>query len=108
MMEYETTPRGWNKNKTTQRKQDKQKLTKQSFDGIEFPKIFKPPRDKQNTHKTLGAWGPHLMLMNGLMGVVLFILGAQEEAPHWFFGSAPEEALGMRKQETLTLQEKFP
>ena len=48
------------------------------------------------------------MLMKGLIGVVLFILRAQEEAPHWFFGSAQDEALGMRKQQTLTLQEKFP
>ena len=48
------------------------------------------------------------MLLKGLMGVVLFILRAQEEAPHWFFGSAQEEALGMRKQETRRLQEKFP
>ena len=45
--------------------------------------------------------------MKGLMGMVLFFLRAQEEAPHWFFGSAPKEALGVRKQETLTLQEKF-
>ena len=48
------------------------------------------------------------MLMKGLMGMVLFILHAQEEALHCFFGSAQEEALGMRKGETLTLQEKFP
>ena len=48
-----------------------------------------------------------MTLLKGLMGVVLFILRAQEEAPHWFFGSAQEEALGMQKQETLTLQEKF-
>ena len=48
------------------------------------------------------------MLKKGLMVMVLFILRAQEEAPHWFFGSAQEEALGMRKQETLKLQEKFP
>ena len=48
------------------------------------------------------------MLLKGLMGVVLFILRAQEEASHWFFRSAQEEALGIRKQETLTLQEEFP
>ena len=48
------------------------------------------------------------MVMKGLMGMVLFFLRASEKAPHWFFGSAQEEALGMRKQETLTLQEKFP
>ena len=48
------------------------------------------------------------MLMKGLIGVVLFILRAQEEAPHWFFGSTQEEALGMRNPKTLTLQEKFP
>ena len=48
------------------------------------------------------------MLLKGLMGVFFFILRAQEEAAHWFLRSAQEEALGMRKQETLTLHNKFP
>jgi hypothetical protein len=59
-MEYERTPRGWNRNKTTQRKQDKPKLTKRSFHGIKFPKNFKLPRDNQNTRKQnpLGLGNP--------------------------------------------------
>ena len=48
--------RGCNKNKTTQRKQDKQKLARQSFHGIKLPKISKLPRDTQNTY-TQYTWG---------------------------------------------------
>ena len=51
---------GWNRNKTTQRKQDKLKLTKRSFHRIKFPKNLKLPRDNQNTHiqNPLGLGNP--------------------------------------------------
>ena len=49
-----------------------------------------------------------MRLIKGMFGVVLCIVRAQEEAPQWFFGSAQEEALGMQKQQTLTLQDSFP
>ena len=59
MMEYKRTPQGWNKKKTTQRKQEKQKLTKRQFHGIKFPNVFQLPRDTQNTHtRHLGHGDP--------------------------------------------------